>query len=408
MRHRTLIAALAWLVPVSIPVSLDGQQAGQQTVFRSAVELVRVDVQVVSGSGHPMLELGLDDFEVHIDGDRRRVVTSELVRFAPEDDIRTAVRPVRTPGYIAADSRVYVIAVDQAGFPAGEIRPLVAAVRRFLSQLRPQDLVAVYPFPFRVPSLDLTHDHQAAARALDRLMGLRSDYLGVFALTPSEIVDITASDTDTFQRVVARECPPVDPTCPEAVQMEATAVAGYLEAESTERLEGFSNLIRSLAVVQGRKTVVLLSGGLLSSTRTSGRPDVTALMGRVGSEVANAQTSLYVLHWDTTHRDSFSASAPRSLRPADRFESAFADRDAMERGLDYVAGKAGGALFRVEAGTGDYVFDRVLRETTAYYLLGVEPTEEDRDGRLHFIRVRVKRPGATVRSRTLVVIPKSR
>ena len=72
--------------------------AGQPPVFRSAVELVRVDVQVVAGAATRCSELGLDDFEVHIDGDRRRVVTSELVRFAPEDDIRTAVRPVRTPG----------------------------------------------------------------------------------------------------------------------------------------------------------------------------------------------------------------------------------------------------------------------------------------------------------------------
>jgi hypothetical protein len=209
-----------------------------------------------------------------------------------------------------------------------------------------------------------------------------------------------------LRRVIDRECLAGDPTCPEAVQMEATAMASFLEAESTERLEGFSNLIRSLALIQGRKTVVLLSGGLMSSTRTAGRPDVTSLMGRVGAEIANAQTSLYVLHWDTTHRDTFSAVAGRSLRPNERSENAFSDRDAMERGLDYVAGKAGGALFRVEAGTGDYVFDRVLRETTAYYLLGVEPLEEDRDGRTHFLRVGVKRSGATVRSRTLVVIPR--
>ena len=404
MSHRVRHGALASIVALAMPVALDGQQ----TVFRSAVDLVRVDVQVVAGSGHPLLELGLDDFEVHIDGARRRVVSAELVKFSPEEDIKSTIRPVRTPGVIASDSRVYVIAVDQAGFPAGEIRPVAAAVRRFLSQLRPQDLVAVYAFPYRIPSLDLTHDHASAGRALDRLIGLRSDYLGVFGLSPSEIVDITASDQETLQRVVSRECTVGDPTCPDAVQMEATAMAGYLEAESTERLEGFSSLIRSLSVIPGRKTVVLLSGGLLSSTRTTGRPDITSLIGRVGAEIANAQTSLYVLHWATTYRDTFSASSSRSVRPADRYESAFDDRDAMERGLDTVAGKAGGALFRVEAGTGDYVFDRVLRETTAYYLLGVEPLLDDRDGRTHFIRVNVTRPGAVVRSRTLVVIPRAR
>ena len=45
-----------------------------------------------------------------------------------------------------------------------------------------------------------------------------------------------------------------------AIQTEASALASYLEAESVERLNALSNLVRSLATIQGRKTVVLLSG----------------------------------------------------------------------------------------------------------------------------------------------------
>ena len=68
--------------------------------------------------------------------------------------------------------------------------------------------------------------------------------------------------------------------------------------------------------------------------------------------------------------------------------------------------KAGGALLRVEAGTGETAFNRVLRETSAYYLLGVEPEELDRDGKTHFLRVSVKPRGITVRVRTQVVVPR--
>ena len=43
-------------------------------MFRSEVERVRVDVQVVNSSkGEPVIGLGLDDFEVWLDGRPRRV-----------------------------------------------------------------------------------------------------------------------------------------------------------------------------------------------------------------------------------------------------------------------------------------------------------------------------------------------
>ena len=51
-------------------------------------------------------------------------------------------------------------------------------------------------------------------------------------------------------------------------------------------------------------------------------------------------------------------------------------------------------------------FNRVLRETGAYYLLGVEPDSTDADGRAHFLRVNVSQKGVTVRVRTEILIPR--
>jgi hypothetical protein len=44
----------------------------------------------------------------------------------------------------------------------------------------------------------------------------------------------------------------------------------------------------------------------------------------------------------------------------------------------------------ISAGTAEYAFDRVLRETSAYYILGVATEPKDRDGKVHFISVKVK------------------
>jgi len=142
-----------------------------------------------------------------------------------------------------------------------------------------------------------------------------------------------------------------------------------------------------------------VSGGLLASDRVGGRPDVTAIISDIGERAARSNTNLYVLHMDSSFIDAFSA-------PGGRIATSFMrEATALGAGLDRLAGIAGGALVRVEAGTGDYAFQRVLRETSAYYLLGIEVEPDDRDGRPHFIDVDVDRRGAEIRSRRTVVIP---
>jgi hypothetical protein len=94
------------------------------------------------------------------------------------------------------------------------------------------------------------------------------------------------------------------------------------------------------------------------------------------------------------------------IRATDRFLSQTRDSQLTALGLQRLAGEAGGSYIHIAAGSGDIAFDRVLKETSAYYLLGVQPESVDRDGRLHYIRVKVDSKGATVRARTQVTIPK--
>ena len=75
--------------------------------------------------------------------------------------------------------------------------------------------------------------------------------------------------------------------------------------------------------------------------------------------------------------------------------------------LDEFAAASGGTLLNALVDAGDVALARVLRETSAYYLLGVEPANLDRDGRAHRLRVRVHGRGVTVRSREWVVLRKS-
>lgn len=385
-------------------------QASQPPVFKSGVEIVAVDVQVVDRDGRPVADLGSDQFEVSIDGRRRRVATVDLVSYGQSGSpasVRTVTAPLsgaanERPAPVPPAARLFILAVDEHSFRPSSARAAMTAAGRFIDRLQPGDLVALYAYPTGMVRTDLTSDHAAIREALKRVTGLLSPPITQFNLSVSEVVDISADDEQTLATVVGRVCAPTDRACRDRIKMEAASIAMQFEMQVAQSLGGLSGLLRDVARLPGRKTVVVVSGGLFAADRIGRRDQASSRTLTAGREAAAANVSLYVLHLDTSFLDAFSADGPKNL------STLFRDSSMLAQGLDMIAGAAGGALLRVQAGTGDFAFDRVLRETSAYYLLGVETADADRDGRPHSIRVKVKRGGATVRSRTSVVIPRPR
>jgi VWFA-related protein len=392
--------ALCWAASIC---AVAASQTGQTPVFRSGVELVAIDVQVVDRDGRPTVSLVADQFDVSIDGRRRKVLSADLVRYtqSPAGRLRQTLTPALTPDGAPAD-RVFILAVDQLSFRPAAARVAAQAARQFLNRLQADDVVGVYFYPGS-QRLDLTHERASVRGSLDRIVGLLDVPYSEFKLTISEVTDITAGDPDVLNRVVRRECMVPDNICAARIQGEAFSIGSMYEMQITQSFIGLRRLVRGLAHMPGRKTLVLLSGGLLASDRGGGRPDMKTQTVELGQEVAAANTNLYVLHLDNYFLDAFSAASN-----GPNMTTLFRDKTALGEGLDLLAGAAGGALFRVEAGMPDSAFERVLRETSAYYLLGVEVADADRDGQPHFIHVKVNQHGTTVRNRPLVVIPKNK
>ena len=72
---------------------------GQTPSFRSGVEVVTIDVNVIDKQGQPLRGLGPSDFVVTVAGQPRRVVTADFVDVAaaqPERVLRPGVVPVST------------------------------------------------------------------------------------------------------------------------------------------------------------------------------------------------------------------------------------------------------------------------------------------------------------------------
>ena len=423
-RHPLLFVSLLCLVGTSITLA-------QGPVFRSGFDVVAVDVQVVDNDGVPVDKLGPDAFSVSINGRERSVLSAEFVRQASFSRIGLESKLAR--GTIVdlepptdTQGRLFILAVDNSSFEAGTIRPAMEAAEQFVDSLEPTDRLGLYVYPTgaRIPP---TVERAPIRAALQNVTGDRWTFSSRFNLTPSEIVDITAAlgmgiqtrqntlgvdpsapqgattnqvplpaDWDAVLRVVRRECPgAVD--CPSQILNEVAALAPHLESQADSSLGGLDELLRALAGVPGRKAVVLVSAGVLVSDRRDGRPDVGDRSRVMGQIAARANATVYTVQVEALR--SASASSRLVPTPSNR------DRQMLGNWLDEFSTTAGGTRIYAPQGSGAFAFQRVLRETSAHYLLGVQPEEADRNGQTHQLRVKVARPGLTVHGRQWVMIP---
>lgn len=217
-------------------------------------------------------------------------------------------------------------------------------------------------------------------------------------------MDVTAQDKEALDRLVKRECRMTftglaDNVCPTYVRQDAQEIARANEMQARRSIYGLRALIQQVGAMPGRKVLVIISAGIPTSDRAGGKPDVQVEATELGMVAAAANVVLCVLHMDVNFINQFSAAGGRVGHTVGR------DGAMFERGLDRFAGTAGGTFISVPIGP-ERAVDRVLRETSAFYLLGVEVDDALRDGRGHFIKVSVQRRGLDVRHRNAVVIPR--
>jgi len=398
------LAFLAWTA------ALAAQEPG--TVFRSAVDVIAVDVQVVDDDGMPVPDLGREHFRVFVGGVSRPIVSVDYIRSSAIDEtpislgVWPTVRNTLPPPPLAGPGRTYMLAFDVGSLSLGDSRQLARSAQAFVDRLEPNDLVGMYSFP---PGLALrpTFDRGALARALNQVVGDPGwNMHSSFNLSWSEIVDINIEGPSgvrwTLDAVAVRECPGNPDECTRQIESEARAIGRHLEARAIDSLNGLRTLIQLLGDSPGRKTLVVFSSGIPTSDRPDGRPSVGNLPDLLGQSAAATNTSIYTIYLDQSQLLSVSAA---TAGPPQVLSGVGRDSAIGSRVMKHFTDASGGAFLEVFTGAGEPALARVLRETSSHYLIGVEPRASERDGRPRELEVEVDLEGVTVRSRAWVVVP---
>ena len=362
----------------------------QPPTFRSGVELIEVDATVIDGDGNPIPDLQAADFSVTVDSEPRAVVQAQFISLrAPEKSSLPADSLAEDAGYTSnADAdpgRLIVILVDEESMPWGEGRRLMDAAAGFVDSLGPGDRVSVVAMPQPGVYIDFTSDHDRVRRAVAGMSGL-----GVPPMSGASI------EFEILQETRRR-----------------TAAV----------LHGIESILEGMRRVEGPKALVWLSGGLVIGGEELG-------LKRIADLAAASRTTLYIFMLDELLVDGSRAAsgalpdafvvenspmrgggpggvdaAPGGGGPAGAgLRLGPASRRVQEQGLMAAASMTGGSLMRTYYNPGP-LFDRLERELSGYYLLGVESTAGDRGGEFRDIDVSVRRDGARVRSHRRVQVP---
>jgi VWFA-related protein len=372
---------------------------GGQPIFRAGINFVRVDVIATDRQGNPVLDLKQDDFEVAEDGKAQIVETFRLVKIeavAPAYTTR-GIRTREDEEVAAADenSRIFVFFLDdyhvRLGNSMAARKPLSDFIR---TQLAPSDLVAVmYPLT-PLDAVVLTRNHEGVARVLEQFEGRKFNY------EPRNPIESQYSHQPT--EIVER------------VRRQVSLTA----------LRGLS--IKLGAFREGRKALVLVSEGYTALLPPQMR-DASAQMPGLGNrnrynpfagensmaedrarniaefdmarelqdvfDAANrSNTSIYAVDPRGLSTGEFDISENVGMRLSqDALRSTMASIQTLAENTD---GRA--IVNRNDLAKG---MEQIVRDSSAYYLLGYNSTQAPADGKFHAIRVRSKRPGVQIRAR---------
>ena len=362
-------------------------------VFETKTEIVLVDVNVVDRDATPVPTLTAADFELQVNGQPRPIQSLQFISTVPTN---TTPATPRETAYSANDTvttgRLLLFAVDENNLRVASSRSVLRTARMLFDRLAPGDLVGLARLPNGVGNVEFTTDRKRVNDALLRVNGSVSARVGMTKVNISEAWALENNDTSTWQQALDRECSGETGAGLDACSSSVEADARSLLIESSSRtrltIASLEGLLSGLAQLKTPINIVMISEGLFVARDRNN-------MREIGRRAAEARATIHIIRPGQSYFDVDDNSAPGVSR--------FFDDGLLSEGLEMLAEQTRGTLATVNA-SANGAFDRLGRELSGYYLLGFEPTDADRRGKEHRIRVQVKPRGLTVRARPTFVL----
>ncbi len=378
-----------------------------EEVVRITTNLVQVDAVVTDRDGRHVTDLRPEDFEILEEGKRQEVTSFSYVGASPATDGRAAPAeapraekggppaPPR-PGPARA-RRTVALVVDDLSLPVDNVHLVRRALKKYVDeQLQDGELSAVLRVSSGVGVLQqFTSDKRLLGAAVERV---RWSPRSRGAANPINSV-VTAESVAAADSESAIAGPGAD------VQKSATPSDFQSEFSVGDTISALSYIVRGFQSIPGRKAVVLFTQDLPILSGYGATSNLDRLRRLV--DLANRSSVVfYVIDSRGVEPVGGTAAEPGRmphLSGGVLMGQGLAVHKSQD-GMNFLARETGG-IFMKNQNNFNRGLERVLEDQRGYYLIGYRPdatTFDPRTGQFKYrdLKVRVKRSGLTVRSRT--------
>jgi VWFA-related protein len=395
MKTRYFTVAVAAL----LAVTLQAQQQPRPT-FRSARDLISVDVVVRDRNGNLVRDLKAEDFEVREDGRPQDVLSLSFQEIAKD-----TVQPLASAELLAGVEER--LAATASADPAPGPVPMTAADvsgRRLmvllfdLSSMQPEDVQRAIDSASRFVADSMSPADLVAVATVSSALDVLTDFTGDRTRVAATLAQLAYSE--------GTATPPPDAST--ASTDETAAAAAEAAAEETDELDVFNNDVRlralrtlaeTLAPLEQRKAILYFSAGMQRSGQDNQIELRSAINAAVRGHVSIYPVDTRGLQAIVPGGDARQASGRGTAMFSGRgVAQQFARLASSQDTLTSLAADTGGQAFTDTNNFGE-AFARVQRDMSAYYLLGYSSTNPVKDGRFRRIQVRVKRDGLRIEAR---------
>lgn len=376
-------------------------------VFKSTTRLVQVNVVVTDKQGKSVADLTKDDFELRDRGKVQSISVFQVERKRPPRSApKLDPRLVSNQVLDTASSSVSVILFDRLNTAWSDQTLAREQVIRFLEQIQPQDRIALFALG-------------AELRVIQPYTRDTNELIAAVAKVRAQMVNGVSEPNQSEARFATRRDGPLMPLPLDSrtEEIDALITRSSREFELRRRiavtLAALEAIGQHLAGIPGRKNLIWVTGGfplLVSDLYGNRTLDQTAQPP--GATVGNGRIPL---DRRITAERAFTAETDRMLRVLNNANVALYPIDA--RGLTNLpnardnidtmvdlALRTGGRAF-ANRNDIDRAIRTVIEESEVTYTLGYYPDDNKRDGRFRELKVKVNRPGVSVRHRKGYLAP---